>query len=208
MSWNKIEMIGKVFGKLTVISEAEKSKSGNVKWLCRCECGNETTVIGSKLRNGHTKSCGCLKKSERSQGYSATRLYRIWLNMHNRCYNKKHDAFKWYGKKGVSICKEWHDFLPFREWALANGYKETLSIDRMNSSGNYEPSNCQWVNQKEQMNNVSSNKILEFQGVQYTQAQFAEKFNLKYHTVVNRIRMGWSLERIVSTPENGGKNEL
>lgn len=202
-------LVGRKFSKLTVIEKsAEKTKSGNVKWLCKCDCGNETTVVGSKLKNGHTKSCGCLKKSEQSQGYSATRLYRIWLNMHNRCYNKKHDAFKWYGKKGVSICKEWHDFLPFREWALANGYKETLSIDRINSSGNYEPSNCQWVTQKEQMNNVSSNKILEFQGVQYTQAQFAEKFNLKYHTVRNRVRMGWSLERIVSTPENGGKNEL
>lgn len=189
------------FGKLTVIKISGKSKSGNIKWLCKCDCGNTTEVIGSKLRNGYTKSCGCLKFSAQAQGYSATRLYQIWTNMHRRCYDSRHDNFKWYGAKGIFICDEWHQFMSFRTWALTNGYADNLSIDRINPKGIYEPSNCRWQTQKQQMNNVSSNKILYFEGKKYTQSEFADNFNLSYHTVTNRIRLGWELERIVNTPE-------
>lgn len=194
------DITGQKFGKLTVIKTSGKSKSGNIKWLCKCECGNTTEVVGSKLRNGHTKSCGCLKFSEQARGYSATRLYRIWTNMHRRCYDSRHDKFKWYGNKGITICNEWHQFINFRTWALANGYSDDLSIDRIDSKGIYEPSNCRWQTQKQQMNNVSSNKILYFRGKKYTQSEFADNFNLSYHTVRNRIRSGWDLEKIVNTP--------
>jgi len=208
MSWNKVEMIGKKFGMLTVVSEFDKNKSGNVRWLCRCDCGKESIVVGSKLRNGHTKSCGCLKISPIAQGYSATRLYSIWTNMHRRCYNKNHDAYNWYGLKGIVVCEEWHEFIPFREWALSNGYKENLSIDRIDSTGNYEPSNCRWQNQKQQMNNVSSNHIIAYKGKKYTMAQFSNEFNLRYWTVNNRLRAGWDVEKIISTPENEACHEV
>ena len=196
------------FGKLLVLRMSGKTKSGNIKWLCQCDCGNQSVVVGSKLRNGSTKSCGCLKFSPIAQGYSDTRLYRIWVNMHARCYNEKHDAFKWYGEKGISVCSLWHEFIPFREWALSNGYDDNLSIDRISSNGNYIPDNCRWQNQKQQMNNVSSNKIILFEGSEYTQSEFADKFGLNYHTVRNRIRLGWTLEEIIKTPERGEEDGI
>lgn len=203
-----ISLIGNHFGKLTVLCRSkENSKSGNAKWICQCDCGNQAIVIGSHLRSGHTTSCGCNKISEQAQGLSSTRLYRIWINMHNRCYNKKHDAFKWYGAQGIKVCNEWHSFLPFKEWAEKNGYDDTLSIDRIDGQNDYKPSNCRWQTQKEQMNNVSSNRILVFNNEELTQAKFAEKYKLKYHTVVNRLRLGWSLDKIVNTPEVGEVSE-
>lgn len=204
-----IDLTHQTFGKLFVLEKDNiKTKSGNTKWICQCECGGRVSVIGSHLRSGHTKSCGCNKISDIARGFSATRLYRIWVNMHNRCYNEKHDSFQWYGKKGVTICNEWHNFIPFREWALSNGYNDKLSIDRISSAGNYEPKNCRWKTQKEQMNNVSSNHIIEHQGIKYTMAEFSDNHGLNYWTVNNRIRAGWSLKRIIETPERVGKNEL
>jgi len=126
--------------------------------------------------------------------------------MHKRCSDPKSDRYKWYGGKGISVCDEWDDFLNFRNWALENGYTDELTIDRINSEGNYEPNNCRWQTQKQQMNNVSSNKIILYKGKKYTQSKFSEEFNLKYHTVRNRLRLGWSLDRIVDTPESRNEN--
>ncbi|HZK38338.1 MAG TPA: hypothetical protein VFC98_05545 [Clostridia bacterium] len=196
------DITGIRFGKLIVLERSQSnSKSGNAMWVCRCDCGNITVVIGSKLRTGHTKSCGCLRTNNIAQGHSKERIYRIWKGMHQRCYNQKDDKYRWYGAKGILICPEWHKFIPFRKWALNNGYEKGLTIDRKNPNGNYEPANCRWQTQKQQMNNVSSNKNLLHKGKNYTQSEFAEKFNLKYHTVVNRLRLGWALERIINTPE-------
>lgn len=200
-------IVGDRFGKLIVTSRnKENSKSGNARWNCQCDCGITTVVIGSHLRSGHTTSCGC-KQSEKAYGLSQTRLYTIWRGMHNRCYKKEHDAYKWYGARGILVCEEWHDLLSFVEWSKANGYNDKLSIDRINSNGNYEPSNCRWQTQKQQMNNVTSNKILKYRGVNYTQSEFADFFNLEYHTVRNRLRLGWDLDQIINTPEVGNYNE-
>lgn len=194
------------FGKLTVVDKTTPSKSGNARWVCLCDCGNKTIVIGSHLRSGHTTSCGCNKLSDQACGFSDTRLYRIWVNMHKRCYDKNHDSYKWYGGRGIRVCNEWKTFLTFKAWAERSGYEDSLSIDREDGDGNYTPMNCRWQTQKEQMNNVSSNKIITFNGENLTQSEFADKYNLKYHTVTNRLRAGWSVERIVNTPEVGEKN--
>lgn len=202
-----IDLTGKQFSKLRVVDRNEiNSKSGNARWNCKCECGNSVVVIGSHLRSGHTSSCGCIQ-SEKAYGLSKTRIYTIWKGMHNRCYKKEHDAYKWYGQKGIKVCDEWHDLMSFFRWANANGYKDDLSIDRIDSNDDYKPSNCRWKSQKEQMNNVSSNKIITYRNKEYTQSEFADTFNLKYHTVRNRIRLGWGLEEIINTPEVGNLNE-
>lgn len=203
------DISGQVFGKLTVIERYENNtKSGNAQWLCICTCGNNAIVNGSKLRNGRTKSCGCNRKNSVAQGYSKTRLYRIWTNMKNRCYKSSHDSYKYYGSLGISVCKEWQEsFINFRTWALKNGYDDSLSIDRINSKGNYEPLNCQWANQKQQMNNVKSNHHVIYKQVDYTLAELAEKFNLKYYTLINRLKLGWNIEQAVETPERKRKNE-
>ena len=150
----KKDLSGERFGKLVAIKPTGK-KNGAYVWECSCDCGNVIYVVGSKLTNGHTKSCGCIrrdgtKKSVYSHGLCKTRLYRIWSNMKTRCSNPLSRNYGYYGGKGVSVCNEWLlDFQAFYDWAINNGYKDGLTIDRKNSDGDYCPQNCQWITQSE-----------------------------------------------------------
>jgi hypothetical protein len=187
------------YGRLTVIRRSQSnSKTGNAMWICECDCGNIVTVIGSKLRSGYTKSCGCLRISNIAQGHSRERIYVTWKGMHQRCCNPDHDKYKWYGEKGITICDEWHDFIVFREWAFKNGYTDNLTIDRINPDDNYNSNNCQWVDMKYQANNRTNNRIIEYEGKEYSVAQFADMLTVPYHTVRNQMRLGWSIEKIVN----------
>lgn len=149
-------MIGKIFGRLTVLEDSGKrNHRGQIIWTCICRCGNKTNVRGDHLISGSTKSCGCLKKGGPSHhlyvhGGFGTLLYGIWRGMRDRCYRKKNPKYKYYGAKGIKVCPSWlNDFLAFRIWALSHGYKSNLTIDRINHKGNYEPSNCQWLTASE-----------------------------------------------------------
>ena len=172
-----IDITGNRYGILTVIGQEESKFFGKTKqtmWLCKCDCGNTTIVSKTNLRNGNNISCGCLAKAHsrvanKKHGLShKERLYGIWKGMKNRCYNKKLDCYKYYGGRGISVCKEWREsYEVFRDWALSNGYKEIilpngnnkLTIDRINNNGNYEPNNCRWVDMKVQNSNKRNSKI-------------------------------------------------
>ena len=193
---NFFDMTGMKFGKLKVISRFnENTKCGNAKWICLCECGNKTIVNGAKLRNGSTISCGCYRK--RKNGKSKTRIYGIWRQMHRRCENEKHDHFERYGGRGIKVCKEWADFFQFELWAFKNGYNNTLSIDRIDGDGNYEPANCRWISQKEQMNNVSTNRFILYKVKEYTISQFAELLGTAQHNIRNSLRANKDAEWMV-----------
>ena len=186
---NKLELTGQKFGRLTVISEAQQRKGKYPEWRCICDCGNECIVVGHCLTSGNTKSCGCLrfdnlrKKVKKHDG-KGTRLYRIWKNMRSRCRNKNTPQYKDYGGRGISICSEWDNFLVFKSWARANGYDDSLTIDRINNDGNYCPENCRWVTHKEQNNHRRSNRIINGK----TLAEWARISGINYNTLLSRLK--------------------
>lgn len=189
------------FGRLTAIKIVGKNKSGSRKWLCICDCGNETVVEQYRLSSGQTKSCGCLKKENKYvHGLSRSRINKIYRLIKNRCYNKNSSSFKDYGGRGITICKEWVDkengFKNFYEWSMNNGYSEELTIDRIDVNGNYEPSNCRWVDRKTQQNNTRRNDYIEYNGEVHTLSEWAEIININKKTLYNRLhKYGWSVER-------------
>lgn len=192
-------LVGMKFGRLTVVSLSSDRGNGKkpvTKWNCVCECGNKVVVTTNALKTGHTVSCGCKKiKHHRA---NKERLYQTWCNMRNRCRNKNRPDWKRYGGKGITICPEWDDYAVFREWALSNGYNDNLTIDRIDSNGNYCPENCRWVDYKVQANNISRNHIIEYQGEKKTMAEWADYFGLSYSAMQHRVERGWSMDRIAS----------
>lgn len=151
-SFNRIDMTGQTFGRLTALERAGTSPDRKARWLCRCACGNTVVAVGKEMRNGHTRSCGCLMieavvQRNAKHGGAGTRLYAVWKDMHKRCRLHPH----YHGR--VTVAAVWDEFPPFEQWALASGYRDDLTLDRKNTLGNYEPSNCRWATRKEQANN-------------------------------------------------------
>lgn len=179
-------------------------------WLCQCDCGNEVTVSGNRLRSGNTKSCGCLRrelvsKRFKTHGAGKTRLYRIWRGMRQRCNNPKHKYYKNYGGRGILVCSEWDSFEAFHDWADCNGYDESApsgncTLDRIDSDGNYCPVNCRFVSMKEQQNNKTNNLNITIDGQTKTLSEWVEEYGINYFTVYNRLERGWDPELAVTTP--------
>lgn len=149
-------------------------------------------------------------KNYTKHGWRHTRLYEIWASMRGRCRNQGHTDFKYYGAKGIKVCPEWEYFVPFRDWALAHGYDNNLTIDRKQNLGNYEPINCRWIPQKEQVKNrnLKLKKLKIFGETKSVLAWLAdERCNLTYSALWGRISRGWNLEKALITPlgKNCGK---
>lgn len=128
------------------------------------------------------------------------RLNSIWIDMKRRCENANYKDFFNYGGRGISVCCEWHNYDTFKEWALANGYKNGLSIDRVNVNGDYEPGNCRWATAIEQANNKRNTIYIEYHGRRFTISELSREYNLPYRTVFDRIKRGWSIDDVVKTP--------
>ena len=194
------------FGKLTVIKRGENTPKGLATWICQCDCGNIVNVRGSDLRKGHTKSCGCASRNFFAKvifkhGFCGTRLHKIWWNIQDRCYNPKVPNYYLYGGRGVKMCQEWlDDFLDFRNWAMANGYDDTLTIDRIDVNGNYEPSNCRWITYKAQNRNKRTNRIIKYDNKEMCLSDWAKELNVDRKTLSDRLKKGWSIQKAFSTP--------
>lgn len=202
-------LIGQRFGRLIVIKQIGIDKrTRQKKWLCKCDCGNMKETITSYLTSGDTSSCGCYRrecetenlKKGRMQikhGKYDTRLYQTWADMKSRCLNKKNKAFKDYGGRGIKICGKWLEFIPFYNWAINNGYKDNLTIDRIDVNGNYEPSNCRWVTWKVQANNKRKTKKIIIFGEIGTAYYFEKKYKIKAHTLIDRYKKGYRNEEVI-----------
>lgn len=198
-----VDLSGQKFGRLTAIEKAYV-KNKKTYWLCQCECGNKTIVLGTNLTRLHTKSCGCLQKEKHigyMHGLRKHRLYNIWSLIKKRCINKQDKIYKYYGAKGITICDDWkNDFKAFYDWSMDNGYKNNLTIDRINVKGNYEPLNCRWVDKKTQHRNTTANKYYTYKNETHCIGEWAELYNIKRGTLWDRLKKGWSIEKALTTP--------
>ena len=172
------------------------SEGAACEYLGVVPCSIASAWRGSQHCRGHKV---IRARSERSL-YMDKRLWKIWSSMHERCELKSHAHFKHYGGRGICVCDEWGDYLPFAKWARKNGYSEGLTIDRIDVNGNYEPNNCRWVTMKEQQNKRRNNHVVEYKGEQYTLSQLAEKTGIGKTTLRERLKLGWSIEDTVEKP--------
>lgn len=201
----KINIIGRRFGRLVVLSYSH-SDGYRKYYNCQCDCGNQTCVLKGNLLSGKQVSCGCFRRfrlaneNRLPDGY--LHLGKIFRSMKYRCYDKSCNRYYRYGGRGIKICDEWlSDINSFRKWAIENGYKEGLSIDRIDNDKDYCPENCRWVTQEEQRNNTSRTVLIEYNGKTQTLTQWAKELNMKPSTLHNRIRVrGWSIEHALTQP--------
>jgi len=202
---------GDRYGRLTICREAESQKWKRC-FLCRCECGAEVVVRLEYLRSGHTKSCGCYlgdvnRKLRYTHGGAGTRLYKIWLGMKKRCNNPGSQSFHNYGGRGIKVCREWNDFSSFLAWVKKTGYDDTLTIERIDVNGNYEPSNCRWATRKEQSNNTRKNKLITFGETTKNISGWADCLGLPYNVLQLRLSRGWSVEKALTAPVRQAAND-
>lgn len=207
----KEDLTGRKFGRLTVLEEAEgRSSQGYVRWICQCSCKEKTVIIvtSGNLKSGKTRSCGCLQrectinrnKSRENYPISEreTRLYRIWGGMKARTSYESQKSYSDYGARGIRVCDDWkNDFMKFKDWSLSHGYRDDLSIDRLDNDSDYTPDNCRWATRKEQHNNQRSNILLTYDGQTHTAAQWAEIMNVPKDRIYKRIRRGRDIEEIL-----------
>lgn len=195
--------IGNKFGKLTIIDIIKVGYGVFAK--CKCDCGREATVLLRSILKGSTCSCGCKRRESlvarnTVHGMSHTRIYRCWASMIYRCENPKNKNYHQYGGKGIKVCSEWHDFLNFMVWADCNGYADNLTIDRIDSFGNYCPENCRWVTIQEQQQNKCTNNFLTFNGETHSIADWSRKVGIDAKLIWNRLSRGKTVEEALTKP--------
>lgn len=190
------DISGKKYGFLTAIKFSHYRKTPSRKtiyWEYKCDCGNFIIRAKGDVSKGNIVSCGCKTKELHNikikiHGLSNTSLYDVHRLMLRRCFNKKIKAYKNYGGRGITVCEEWkNDFMAFYNWAISNGYKEGLTIDRIDVNGNYEPNNCRWVTREEQANNKRNNHYIFYKGEKHTLADWCKILKLNYNTTRGRF---------------------
>ena len=210
------DMTGEKYGRLTVLEyagnrqELTGSSNRDAMWRCRCDCGKVIVTGRSNLITGNTVSCGCYNREINlkrliTHGESKSRLYKCWEAIIQRTLNPKNVSYKkHYGSKGITVCDEWRKYENFAKWAKENGYRDDLTIDRIDPTKGYEPSNCRWATYKEQNNHLSRNHYITLWGRTQTMKQWADELGYSYGTIVSRIcRYGWPPEKAFTTPTKG-----
>lgn len=206
------DLTGKKLGKLTVIEQhgfTKPNKYGHryAIWYCKCDCGNYVERTSDVLKRGKS-SCGCVQEANLKRmslgnvkhGLSKTRIYGIWKNMISRCYREKDIHYKAYGARGITVCDEWkNDSSKFFEWAFANGYRNDLTIERIDNDKGYCPENCTWIPKEQQSKNKRQNIMITYEGKTMCASDWAKETGISASAIRYRFKRGWGTERIFST---------
>jgi len=193
------------FGRLTVLKRTENNSWGAPRWVCICSCGTTKTIDGSSLRNGCTKSCGCLKREGNNLKHGENRVkkrtqaYRTWAAIHNRCTNTKYEKYSQWGGRGIKVCQRWSKFENFLK-DMGDPPTRQHSIDRIDNNRGYSPSNCRWATPKEQGRNKRNNRLITFNGKTQCLSAWAEEYQIKSSIIADRLKHGWDIEKALKTP--------
>lgn len=207
---------GDRFGKWTVLGVPfylpHGTRGANQQHcVAACDCGKVRIVWIFSLTRGRSVSCGCLRSLEPrlgtltpnyKHGGKNTRLFGIWTGLHTRCNNSRVKCYEGYGGRGIKVCDEWRDFVSFRCWAVGNGYRDDLTIDRIDNDGNYEPSNCRWVTKAIQNRNKRNNRYLTAFGETKSMKDWSldKRCCVAYSTLSARVTRSHDHEKAITTP--------
>lgn len=198
------DLTGQRFGHLVGIAPTPEDRSS---FLFRCDCGATKTIRKSAVASGLTVTCGAcsyhhnnLSEKHTTHGMSRTGFYEQYRGMIKRCTDPNAINFADYGGRGIAVCDEWKRFEAFRDWAIASGWREGLTLDRIDNDGPYSPTNCRWVTSEAQQRNKRSNLMLEYRGETKTAVEWSEILGIPRKTLYERIRRGWSVEDALTKP--------
>lgn len=203
-------LTGQRFGRLLVLYDTGERKNRYVVWRCRCDCGGEVDVTTNNLASGHTKSCGCYNRERTIETHTIHGMarhggrhpvYIVWRGMLQRCENPNALEYRNYGGRGIKVCDEWHEFISFRDWALAHGWQKGLTLDRIDNNAGYSPDNCHWTTRKAQARNRRTNRLVTFNGKTQTIVDWAEEMDISYSVLSSRInKLYWPIECALTEP--------
>lgn len=196
-----VDITGKIYGQLTVLS-IDTMRSSRVKyWICKCNCGNTKSIVGYSLKRGSTKSCGCTQGNRHGEtiGGVHTKEYMAWARTKAKCQVKSHHAYKWYGGRGISMCKRWLDSYENFLSDMGRAPSKKHSLGRIDNDGNYEPSNCRWETHIQQVNNTRANRRIEYQNEIKTIAEWSRHLGMSYGLIRDRISKNWPLDKVFSS---------
>lgn len=200
-----LKLVGQQFGRLAVVSRAGKDRWGSYMWLCMCECGTETTVLGYDLKKNKTKSCGCLRSEGNNVTHGHTKngkcskAYHAWSGMIQRCTNINNTEYKNYGNRGIRVCKRWSKFVNFLA-DMGDPQTNKYSLDRIDNNKGYNKLNCRWATHKQQARNKQNNRLITLDNKTQCLSAWAEEVGIAQSLIWKRLSRGWSSKRALLTP--------
>lgn len=191
---------GDRYGRWVIVEEVERGY-GTRRFKCICDCGNEDVTRLTHMRQGLSKSCGCIRKENlTSHGMYNKRIYQSWADMKTRCLNVNNKFYERYGGRGISVCDEWLKFEPFYKWSMENGYQDNLTIERNDNDGNYCPENCSWITQHMQTQNRNQSRFITYNGMTKNITQWSKYLGISRETLYYRLSHGWNVSRAFNAP--------
>lgn len=191
---------GNRFGRLEILAVGKTAGTYNYRAVYRCDCGTVRSTAVATLQTGQSKSCGCLVREKTTKhGLHKSPLYRVWVRMHQRCYDPKIEKYPHYGGRGITVCERWHDVTKFHE-DMSPLYRDGLWLDRIDNDGPYSPENCRWTARSTQQRNKRNNIVISFNGRSQVLQDWCDELGIRYGLVWDRIRAGWEPVKALSTP--------